>query len=43
MSTDEAIDRVDREWRELGHPTIGNIFWLTITDKGRSLVAESDD
>lgn len=35
MTPDEAISRIDREWRDLGRdPRLGDIVWLTAPGNG---------
>jgi hypothetical protein len=32
----ETIARIEKEWRELGHPiTVGDVVWLELSDAGR--------
>jgi hypothetical protein len=42
-SVTEAISRIKREWRALGHnPSLGDICWLQSTRDGRSLGTRLD-
>lgn len=39
LTAEEAVARIDREWRALGRePDIGEIVWFDITEKGREHV-----
>ena len=41
MPIEESLGRVEREWNALGrNPSLGEICWLQITDKGRKLGEE---
>ena len=41
VSIDEAVERVDREWRALDRePDLGDVFWLENTLRGEQLAAE---
>jgi len=36
MSTDEALRRIEREWRRLPNgPNLGDVCWFRLTDRGR--------
>jgi hypothetical protein len=35
LSTEEALERIEREWKALGrNPSLGEICWLSNTEKG---------
>jgi hypothetical protein len=36
LGPSETTKRIEKEWRELGHPvTLGDVVWLELTDAGR--------
>ncbi|MBA2691208.1 MAG: hypothetical protein H0U65_01770 [Rubrobacter sp.] len=40
LSADEAIERIEREWKALGRePDISEVAWFDITEKGRAYLA----
>ncbi len=42
-STEEVLERIEREWDELeGEPTIGDIVWFDLTEKGEEYVRKLD-
>lgn len=43
LTPEEAIERVEFEWRALGRdPSISEVAWFDITDKGRAYLAQAE-
>lgn len=41
LEPSETARRIEKEWRELGHPlTLGDVVWLELTDIGREKARE---
>lgn len=42
-SAEEVLERIEREWDDMeGEPTIGDIVWFDLTEKGEEFVRKLD-